>query len=258
MALKMKSPVSSKTLLKIKNDFVVKTGPFFRRKGDLKWKTTDRPMLLSAAVSSEKSQQFFRRASDLKNCSELSDSDLIKVIHTQNKEAYRELFARYQKKLFTYIFHLVGNRDETEDILQNVFSKTFKNIEHFDTSRKFSSWIYRIAHNEAVNYLKRRSKRYTVSWDDVSTSKDKLDTATNEELPEDKFGHQEIKAEIDGALNLLPKKYQQVLKLRYFQEYSYDTISGILNKPVNTVGTLINRAKKKLLEVVQKNSKQGR
>ncbi|KKQ79763.1 MAG: RNA polymerase, sigma-24 subunit, ECF subfamily [Candidatus Moranbacteria bacterium GW2011_GWD2_38_7] len=66
---------------------------------------------------------------------------------------------------------------------------------------------------------------------------------------------QEVVKEIDDALDTLPKKYQQVLKLRYFQEYSYDVISGILNKPVNTVGTLINRAKKKLLEVVEQGNK---
>lgn len=182
---------------------------------------------------------------------ELSDNALIEVIQKKNREAYRELFARYQKKLFTYIFHLVGNKDETEDILQNVFSKTFKNIAHFDLERKFSSWIYRIAHNEAVNFLKRKSKRYTVSWDDIATSKDKLDTASNEELPEDKWARKEIKKEIDDALKKLPRKYQQVLKLRYFQEYSYEDIGLILKKPVNTVGTLINRAKKKLLEVVR-------
>lgn len=197
----------------------------------------------------------FRRETDVQRCEKLDDSELIKIIHTQNREAYRELFARYQKKLFTYIFHLVGSRDESEDILQNVFQKTFKNIERFDTSRKFSSWIYRIAHNESVNFLKRRSKRYTVSWDDVATSKDKLDTATNDELPEDKLMREEVTKDIDEALAKLPKKYQQVLKLRYFQEYSYDVISGILNKPVNTVGTLINRAKKKLLEVVEQSKK---
>ena len=254
--MKMKSPSPGKTSSKIKRSLVSQTA-LFRRKTDLVWKSSKSQTLLVRPFSPEGSLLFYRRKSDIERCSNLSDNELITVIHTQNREAYRELFARYQKKLFTYIFHLVGNRDETEDILQNVFQKTFKNIENFDTSRKFSSWIYRIAHNESVNYLKRRSKRYTVSWDDIATSKDKLDTATNDELPEDKFARREITREIDEALSQLPKKYQQVLKMRYFQEYSYDVISGILGKPVNTVGTLINRAKKKLLEVVeyQKNKK---
>lgn len=213
--------------------------------------------LLEPQFEKPSAQRFFRRKEDIEKCENLSDGELIKVIHTQNREAYRELFARYQKKLFTYVFHLVGNKDETEDILQNVFQKTFKNIEHFDTQRKFSSWIYRIAHNEAVNYLKRKSKRYTVSWEDVSTSKDKLEIATNDEQMEDKFMREQTVKEIDDAMLKLPKKYQQVLKLRYFQEYPYETISGILNKPVNTVGTLINRAKRKLLEVIRSEKEDG-
>lgn len=196
--------------------------------------------------------KLLRRSTDLVGCATLGDSELIEVIHTKNKEAYRELFARYQKKLFAYILHLVGSREESEDILQNVFVKTYKSIDHFDQTRKFSSWIYRIAHNEAVNYLKRKSKRYTVSWEDISTSKDKLDTSTLEELPEDRMMHKEIAKDIDEALEKIPPKYQHILRLRYFDEMSYDEIGVLLQKPVNTVGTLINRAKKKLLEVVLK------
>lgn len=228
---------------------------FLRRKTDLPLKKAGSKNLLDSSVKKADNSLLFRRASDLERIETLNDSDLIVVIHTQNREAYRELFARYQKKLFTYIYHLVGSREETEDILQNVFSKTYRNIENFDTSRKFSSWIYRIAHNEAVNFLKRKSKRYMISWEDVSTSKDKLDTATSEERPEERMEHQEIVKEIDSALTKLPLKYQQVLKLRYFEERSYEEMGKILGKPLNTVGTLINRAKKKLLEVVQKEEK---
>lgn len=224
----------------------------FRRKTDLPWRATGEEALLKKTSTEESQPALYRRKTDLDRCDKLADNELIVVIHTQNPEAYKELFSRYQKKLFTYIYHLVSNKEETEDILQNVFSKTYKNIHHFDTSRKFSSWIYRIAHNESVNFLKRKSKRYTISWDDVTTSKDKLESASNEERPEEKMEHQEITQEIDWALEKIPEKYQQVLKLRYFEERSYEDMSKILKKPVNTVGTLINRAKRKLSEVVDK------
>jgi len=183
---------------------------------------------------------------------ELSDSELIDVILKKNSEAYRELFDRYNRKLFVYILHLVGDREETEDILQNVFTKTYRNIKNFDQTRKFSSWIYRIAHNEAVNYLKRRNKRYIVSWEDVSTSKDKLDIASADMPVEEKWMHEEVTKEIHDALEKLPPKYKEILTMRYYAEYSYEKIGKIMGKPVNTVGTLINRAKKKLFEVVSK------
>jgi RNA polymerase sigma-70 factor (ECF subfamily) len=181
-----------------------------------------------------------------------SDGELITIINKKNKEAYIELFARYQKKLFGYIYHLIGNREETEDILQNVFSKTYKNIDHFDVTRKFSSWIYRIAHNEAVNFLKRKSNRYTISWEDIVTNKDILNSVSQEELPEDMIEHKEVAKEIAVALEKLPFKYREILLMRYFQEYSYKEIGKILKKSVNTVGTLINRSKKKLAEIVEK------
>lgn len=256
MATKMKS-LTSKPILRssARLQATTKQPTFFKRKTDLSWKNTDSQTMLKEVSAGQESSIFFRRSSDFDRLKDLDDNDLIVVIRTQNREAYKELFARYQKKLFVYIFHLVGNRDETEDILQNVFSKTYKSIEHFDIARKFSSWIYRIAHNESVNFLKRKSKRYTVSWDDISTSKDKLDTATNEERPEEKMEHQEIVKEIDYALKKIPARYQKVLQMRYFDEYSYEEIGKILKKPVNTVGTLINRAKKKLLEIVKEEGK---
>lgn len=246
----MKSLFSSKT----RNEFLMQACSqmqIFKRKDDLSWTNFHGENLPSKKTSNKAKQLLFRRKSDLNYCNELSDNDLIIVIQTKNSQAYRELFARYQKKLFAYIYHLVRNREEAEDILQNVFSKTYKNLQHFDLSRKFSSWIYRIAHNESVNYLKRKSKRYTISWDEVSTSKDKLESSTNEERPEEKMEHQEITRDMDLALEKLPLQYNQILKMRYFQEYSYNEISKILKKPVNTVGTLINRAKRKLLEVVK-------
>lgn len=252
MATKKKSPSLKKKIARIPKKSLSKKVSF-RRKTDFVWNSSGAHSLLVKHPSSEVvSGSPYRRKSDLVRCKDLSDSELITVIYTQNVEAFKELFSRYQKKLFSYIFHLVGSRSEAEDILQNVFSKAYNNIKKFDVTRKFSSWIYRIAHNESINFLKRKNKRYTVSWDDVTSTKDKLDTATNGEIPEEKWEQLEIIKEIDEALGKLPPKYQQVLKLRYFQEYSYEEISDILGKPVNTIGTLINRAKKKLLEVTKK------
>lgn len=223
----------------------------FRRRDDLSCEDLKVPDLLSAIVIKEGKQVFYRRKTDLEACKALDDNDLIVIVKTQNAAAYGEIFFRYQRKLLVYIYHLVGNMEEAEDILQNVFSKTYKNLDNFDISRKFSSWIYRIAHNESVNCLKRKSKRYTISWDEVLTSKDKLESASNDERPEEMMEHKEITKKIDSAIERLSPEYREILKMRYFKEYSYEDISKILKKPVNTVGTIINRAKKKLQEVVR-------
>ena len=180
-----------------------------------------------------------------------SDSDLIKMIRSKAPRTYQELVKRYKSKLFAYLYRLVGNREEAEDILQNVFVKVYKNISHFDTKRKFSSWIYRIAHNEAVNFLKKRGRRHLVSLEDIETTKDKLETASIEKSPVDSWLQKELKKEMQDALDKLPAKYKEVLILRYFLDKSYDEMSEILGKPVNTVGTLLNRAKNKLMQIIK-------
>ncbi|HOW60479.1 MAG TPA: RNA polymerase sigma factor [Candidatus Moranbacteria bacterium] len=236
MARKKKSLIRGKNnLAKVSDKATLKAVVFGRK--------TDFPLRFLELKSNKK---FYHRNN---SCGILSDNDLVSSI--QEEENFKELFSRYRKKLFIYIFHLVRNKEEAEDVLQNVFSKMYKNINNFDTSRKFSSWIYRIAHNETINFLKQKNRRHLVSWDDITKSKDKLDLAYNGEIIEEKWEHLEIVREIDRALKKLPEKYQQVLKLRYFQEYSYEDIGHLLKKPVNTIGTLINRAKKKLLEVVE-------
>lgn len=184
------------------------------------------------------------------------DNELVELVRNKNQDYYGEIIRRYQGKLFAYLYRLIGNKEETEDLLQNVFIKTFRNLHSFDTNRKFSSWIYRIAHNEAVNFIKRRYLKRFISWEDVSATKDKLEMKSMEDDPVDIWLKKETVKEVDMAINKLPMKYKQVLLLRYYSDKSYEEISDILKKPVNTVGTLINRAKKKLLEEInnQKNS----
>ena len=185
---------------------------------------------------------------------ELSDNDLIKLIRQEDSERYAEIIERYQGKLFAYLYRLVGTRDEAEDLLQDVFIKAYRNLQSYDAERKFSSWIYRIAHNEAVNHIKRRSLKRFIPWEDVTATKDKLEMSSVEEDAQVNWIRKETSQEVDQAINRLPFKYKQVLVLRYYSDKSYEEISVILGRPVNTVGTLINRAKKKLLEEL-KNSK---
>lgn len=185
----------------------------------------------------------------------LNDSELIECLKCKNPEVYKELVRRYSKRLSVYLYRLVGSKEESEDLLQNVFMKVYKHCADFNTSRKFSSWIYRIAHNEAVNYLKRKSKKHFVSWEDISTTKDKLETKSDAKSPLENWISKEKKKDVEEALEKIPEKYREVLELRYFQDKSYEEISKVLKKPVNTVGTLLNRAKNKLFEVVGEREK---
>ena len=181
-----------------------------------------------------------------------TDNELAVAVREGKPDLYAEIIERYQGKLFAYLYRMIGNRDEAEDLLQDVFIKAYKNLNSFDVDRKFSSWIYRIAHNEAVNYIKRKSLKRFISWEDISSTRDKLESSSSEEGADDAWARKEIRQEVSEALKKLPAKYKEVLLLRFFSDKSYEEISEILGRPVNTVGTLINRAKKKLAEEMEK------
>ncbi|MFA6048060.1 MAG: RNA polymerase sigma factor [Parcubacteria group bacterium] len=199
-------------------------------------------------MPTQKEKNIFLPTSDGSNNSQitsLTDNELVKMIKN-NPDLFKEITVRYQGKLFAYLYRLIGDKDEAEDLLQNVFIKSYRNIESYDTSRKFSSWIYRIAHNEAVNHIKRKSLKRFVSIESITSVKDKIDSASAEDNAHESWIRKETSKEVDDAIKKLPFKYRQVLVLRYYSDKSYEEISEILGKPVNTVGTLIKRAKDKL------------
>jgi len=186
-----------------------------------------------------------------KICEKKADEEVIEMTK-KDKQCYGCLVERYEEKIIRYVKRISGVSDETaEDITQNIFLKVYINLNAFDPKLKFSSWLYRIAHNETINYWRRnkRRKEAKISWDDNealrNVIKDKKDTEqevyqkiTNEKLLE--------------AINRLDKKYQDVILLNYLEGQSYQEIADILKKPMGTVGTLINRAKLKLVEELKK------
>ena len=173
----------------------------------------------------------------------LSDQKLVEIIKKGDQDTFSLLVYRYQQRIFAYIYRFVGNKDDCMDIVQEVFIKVYKNLNSFDQSKEFSPWIYRISHNEAVNWLKKHRRFYTESIDQNEVIANTLKSSEN---IREKAETRELKIYVRTAVKKLPSKYQQVIELKYFEEKSYTEISRILKKPVNTVGTMINRAKKLL------------
>ncbi|MBI2601389.1 sigma-70 family RNA polymerase sigma factor [Candidatus Daviesbacteria bacterium] len=104
----------------------------------------------------------------------LSDEDLVEQVRSNDKELFREIIQRYQNKLLRYARFLLNHRDETVDVVQEAFIKAFVNLNSFDTGKKFSSWIYRIVHNECMNQIKRRRNHVSLEENDwVSDMEDK-------------------------------------------------------------------------------------
>lgn len=168
-----------------------------------------------------------------------SDEEVVIAVRTSNKELYREIINRYQVRLFTYARYITGDEDKAKDAVQETFIKAYRNLNSFDASKKFSSWIYRITHNEAINIVK-KYKRETALPDESK-------------LPMTEDGHIEKLLEqaehnqnIRQLIEMLPMKYKEAIVLYFIEEKSYEEISDILRIPMGTVGIRILRAKEKL------------
>jgi RNA polymerase sigma-70 factor (ECF subfamily) len=176
--------------------------------------------------------------------------EAVVVAALADKEQFGVLMDRYEAKLRRYIARLgIRNPDDQLDVLQDIFIKVYRNLNGFDQKLKFSSWIYRIAHNEAISAYRKKNVRPEGHL--IADSEELLSFAAgNLDSAELQFDHT-INAEVlQQALLKLDKKYEAVLILRFFEHKDYDEISDILQIPIGSVGTLIHRGKKQLATVI--------
>ncbi len=180
----------------------------------------------------------------------MSDEEVI-ALTLKEKAFFGHIVLRYQDKLSSYIRRLgVHNQEDREDVLQEIFIKVYKNLNGFDTSLSFSSWIYRIAHNEAISWYRKKNVRPEGHL--IDSGEEILELlSTQEDTAEKKFDLQVNKGEVQRALLELESKYRDPLILRFFEHKEYDEISDILKIPPGTVGTLIYRGKEALKRKLQ-------
>ncbi|MFH1188617.1 MAG: RNA polymerase sigma factor [bacterium] len=170
----------------------------------------------------------------------LSDEELVVLVRESDKELYSEIIRRYKEKLLRYLRKFISDPDERNDVLQDVFIKAYKNLYGFNTGLKFSSWLYRIAHNEAVNSL-RKNTRTEILLDDVEYKLIRTDIDIEGDIDK-----KITKKHLIEALRNVDLRYREPLMLFYFDDRSYEEISDILRIPKNTVGTYISRGKQVL------------
>ena len=171
--------------------------------------------------------------------SQMTDEELTVWVRTKNQEDYRELVNRYQDKAMRYAQTIMHDHDRAADVVQEAFIKAYINLRSFNQKKKFSSWFFRIIHNQAINYLKKHRKEISFGNDDWS-----VNIASFEEPLEVTLQKQENKQAITACLVRLPLMYRSPLALYFFEDKSYEEIGDILKLPIGTVSTRINRAKK--------------
>jgi RNA polymerase sigma-70 factor (ECF subfamily) len=178
-----------------------------------------------------------------------TDEEIVQLVTQGDKELFGELIDRYEAKLTRYVMRFTQQKDDVSDIIQVIFIKAYTNLQSFDTTRSFNSWIYRIAHNESVNHLKKRGKD-KISFINFDTffphpfAKEESDTMALS---------REDKERLEKSLADISPKYREVLVLYYYDELGYQEIADVLHIPIATVGVRIRRGKASLQKILTAN-----
>jgi RNA polymerase sigma-70 factor (ECF subfamily) len=187
----------------------------------------------------------------------LPDADVVTLAQQGREAAFRELLRRYERPVFSLIFRMVRDREISEDLAQDTFIKVLNHIDKYRPEFKFSSWLFKIANNIAIDHLRRRQLD-TISMDgsphamtasDVeATSFDIVDTSEN---ALDELASRELGGAIEQAIGKLRPEYRNCIMLRHVEGRSYEEIAATLDLPLGTVKTYIHRARHQLRDALE-------
>lgn len=171
-----------------------------------------------------------------------SDEELARLVQNDDHRALAVLMDRYTPKLLRYGHRFLSSEDDIVDVVQDVFVATYRNIRDFDSTRRFSPWIYRIAHNAFVDALGKRTRGpvYGLDIDRV------VPHPVYEDPQEDEKEKEEMRVLLEKRLDELPPSYREIVDLYYFEDFKYTEIADILHIPIGTVGIRLSRARQML------------
>lgn len=178
-----------------------------------------------------------------------SDWELIKL-SSENHQYFRYIIERYQDRIFRYLKRMsYYSNEDVEDMVQEVFIKVYRGMNDFESTDKFSSLIYRIAHNHLIDNIRKSSIRY-----DQSSIEDEevLNLVKSEINLEKDFASQEVIEKVKLTISQMPEKYREVLILKFLEDKKIEEIVDILRKPQGTVATLLRRGREMLKKDLSK------
>jgi RNA polymerase sigma-70 factor (ECF subfamily) len=189
---------------------------------------------------------------DAPDWARLTDQEVVLLARSGREAAYRELIRRYERPVFALLFRMVRDRELAEDLSQETFIKALNAIESYRPEFKFSSWIFKIANNAAIDHLRRRELD-TLSLDGSPHAETPeamqataLQIGARQESPLDTVEAKELGSEIEEAIGRLRPEYRSCILLRHVEGRAYEEIAEILDLPLGTVKTYIHRARNEL------------
>ena len=190
----------------------------------------------------------------------LNDFKLIDLAITKNDQnAYSEIMKSYKNSIYFTILKMIKNKDDAEDLTIEAFSKAFKNLHKFKKEFTFSTWLFRIATNNTIDFIRKKKLATTsihTSLKDEAGQNIELDIKDSNLNPNEITVKNEKKIIVRQLVNKLPEKYQNLVKLRYFEELSYKEIAHKTNSPLGTIKAQLFRARDLLFEIMKNKKSQ--
>jgi RNA polymerase sigma factor (sigma-70 family) len=178
----------------------------------------------------------------------VSEEELVELLQDKNtkEKGFRVLVLQYQERLYWHVRRIVKTHEDTDDVLQNIFIKIYRNINKFKGDSKLYTWLYRIATNESLTFLKQQQRHATETIDNPDFDLSERLTAESE------IEGKTIQDILQKAINELPEKQKLVFNMRYFEELSYQAISEILGTSEGALKASYHHASKKIEEFVKR------
>ena len=189
---------------------------------------------------------------------ERDDLELVEAAQEGDREAFRELVEKYQRKVYSICYGMLKNPEDSLDVSQEVFVKVYRYIEKFNKQSSFYTWLYRITVNMCIDFIRKNSKHKSVEYDD-RISRDGDDAIAGEHImpsklglnPDKVYGRKELREKMLEALESLSEKHRTILILREVEGLSYEEIADVLNISKGTVMSRLFHARKYFQEAIE-------
>jgi RNA polymerase sigma-70 factor, ECF subfamily len=172
-----------------------------------------------------------------------SDRELVATAVSGVEGSFEELVRRYQRPISAYVYRMVGNYESALDLTQEIFIKVYSSLRRYRAEFKFSTWIYKIAHNSAVDHLRRNANREQSLVLGPEGDQFDLPVESGSLSPEQESERKERRGEIESVVRALPANYRELIILRHSQDLSYEEIVEVTGLPLGTVKNRLFRAR---------------
>lgn len=191
-----------------------------------------------------------KAAISLANPGALPDGELVVTAVAGREASFEELVRRYQRPIASYVYRMVGDYDAALDLTQEVFIKVYNSLSRYRSEFKFSTWIYKIAHNAAIDHLRRHSVREQVLMTRDENGQTEISIESHRLTPEQESEREERRSEIESVVQVLPAAYRELIVLRHSHDLSYDEIAEVTGLPLGTVKNRLFRAREAMRDLL--------